>query len=435
MDKGLCIIIQPTVQSIQTIHQSLGCCPIVCLPVFKFKVMNGRKNCFFIKALLHKLCQRLSDCLFEVLFLITRGSLCHDCKKRLLVAAVIYAEYILADSLINQCLLHRRTGNRAKGKIQYLQGNIKFPVQTVSNGYRIGKVGVLLHILPLADGIFLYHPHRLFKPRFCFNLRIHIQPVKVGKICFVNICQLFCHIHISVEINIAVGGMIIGSVEIQKLLIGQHRNFLRVAAGFHPVSSMGIQRRGNFPAQKAVRVGQCSLHFIINHSVIGQLSRLIQLIMPALLAENSFILINVRIKYRIQINMHQILKILVVTACHRINCLVRICHGIQKGIQRALYQFHKGILYREIPGTAENGMFRNMRYSRGILRGGTESDIKNLVLIIIGNQRHSGTCLFVSAKTGQTMNVCYLPFFQHFICCQILYPHASSPCLILLFSH
>ena len=249
-------------------------------------------------------------------------------------------------------------------------------------------------------------------------------------------CQFLFHIHISIQINIAVGWMVISSVEIQEILIGKIRNIFRITAWFTSISGIREKVIHNLPFQNFIRWGESTFHLIIYNTVIFQRSFLLfQMIVPAFLTENLFSFIDIRIKYRIQINMHQILKILVVTACHRINCLVRICHGIQKGIQRALYQFHKGILYREIPGTAENGMFRNMRYSRGILRGGTESDIKNLVLIIIGNQRHSGTCLFVSAKTGQTMNVCYLPFFQHFICCQILYPHVSSPCLILLFSH
>ena len=55
--------------------------------------------------------------------------------------------------------------------------------------------------------------------------------------------------------------------------------------------------------------------------------------MPALLPEDFFVSVDVRIENRIQIDIHQILKIRVIAAGNRVNRLVRICHGIQKCIQ------------------------------------------------------------------------------------------------------
>ena len=46
--------------------------------------------------------------------------------------------------------------------------------------------------------------------------------------------------------------------------------------------------------------------------------------------ENLFSFIDIRIKYRIQINMHQILKILIIAAGYRIAGFIRISHGIQE---------------------------------------------------------------------------------------------------------
>ena len=57
------------------------------------------------------------------------------------------------------------------------------------------------------------------------------------------------------------------------------------------------------------------------------------MVIPALLAENLLFLVNVRVKNRIQINVHQILEILVITAGYRITGLIRVGHGIQEGIQ------------------------------------------------------------------------------------------------------
>ena len=54
--------------------------------------------------------------------------------------------------------------------------------------------------------------------------------------------------------------------------------------------------------------------------------------MPAFLPENLLLFIDIRMEYCIQIDMHQILKVLIITACYRIHGLVRIGHGIQKGV-------------------------------------------------------------------------------------------------------
>ena len=96
--------------------------------------------------------------------------------------------------------------------------------------------------------------------------------------------------------------------------------------------------------QNLVRGRKCTFHFVIYHTIIFQWSFwLLQMVIPSFLTENLFSLIDVRIKYRIQIHMHQILEILIITACHRIAGLVRISHGIQERIQRTFYQFHKRI--------------------------------------------------------------------------------------------
>ena len=68
------------------------------------------------------------------------------------------------------------------------------------------------------------------------------------------------------------------------------------------------------------------------------------MIVPAFLTENLFSFIDIRIKYRIQINMHQILKILIIAAGYRIAGFIRISHSIQERIQRTLYQFYERIL-------------------------------------------------------------------------------------------
>ena len=90
----------------------------------------------------------------------------------------------------------------------------------------------------------------------------------------------------------------------------------------------------NRAVQNLLRRREGALHFVVNHAVIGQrVGLLLHLVMPALLPEDFFVSVDVRIENRIQIDIHQILKIRVIAAGNRVNRLVRICHGIQKCIQ------------------------------------------------------------------------------------------------------
>ena len=120
--------------------------------------------------------------------------------------------------------------------------------------------------------------------------------------------------------------------------------------------------------------------------------------MPAFLTKNLLFFINIRVEYCIHINMHQVLEILVIAACHRITGLVRVGHGIQEGIQRALYQLHKWILQRKLAGAAQNTMFQNMWNTSAVLRRGTKGNGKYLILIIILDQNQSGSCFLMAYR-------------------------------------
>ena len=128
--------------------------------------------------------------------------------------------------------------------------------------------------------------------------------------------------------------MIIGAVEIQELLIRKLRNILRITAGFHAIGIIREKIIHDLSVQHLVRGRKCPLHLIIYDTIIGKRTfLLLQMVIPALLAENLLFLVNVRVKNRIQINVHQILEILVITAGYWITGLIRVGHGIQEGIQ------------------------------------------------------------------------------------------------------
>ena len=122
-------------------------------------------------------------------------------------------------------------------------------------------------------------------------------------------------------------------MKFQKFLIGKRWNHLRIAPRFQSVSNIRVKGIHDFPLHHIVRRGKSSLHLIVDHAVYGKLAlRAFHLIVPALLQKNIFLPVNIGVENRVEIHMHQILKILIVTACHGVHGLIGICHCIQKGI-------------------------------------------------------------------------------------------------------
>ncbi len=70
------------------------------------------------------------------------------------------------------------------------------------------------------------------------NGRIHRPFLKPAKILLIQPFQLLHNIHISVEIDKAVAGMIIALVETYKVLIGQVGNLCGISAGLKAVAGI-----------------------------------------------------------------------------------------------------------------------------------------------------------------------------------------------------
>ena len=182
------------------------------------------------------------------------------------------------------------------------------------------------------------------------DLRVDLDPVKRGEIGLVQISKALFHVHISIEENIAVGGVIISAVEVQKRLIGQVRDVYGIAAGLHSVRSMRIQRAVNAAGQHIIGRRKSSLHLIVDDAVNRDRAlRVLCLIMPALLAEDILLYIDVRIEHCVKIDVHQVLEIRVIAARHRIYSLIRVSHRVKECVERTLYQLNERVLDREIP--------------------------------------------------------------------------------------
>ena len=218
----------------------------------------------------------------------------------------------------------------------------------------------------------------------------------MGKIFFIKIFKLFFYVQVTVEENITVGRMIVFLMEGNKLFLSEVRNFFRIAAGLKGIRRIRHESLENFRVKKVLRGGSRSLHLIKHNAAVAQrFLRAFDFIMPALLHEDFLFLVHSRIEYGIKIHIHEILEVLVVTACNRIHCLIRVCHGVKERVERALYKFNKRFLQRIFSRTAERGVLYNMRHSCIILRRCPEGNRKHLIIIIVLYKEKTRAALFM----------------------------------------
>ena len=185
-------------------------------------------------------------------------------------------------------------------------------------------------------------------------------------------------------------------MKINKFLIGQRRDLGRIPAGLILIGRIRKQDFPRVPVQNALGRGKGALHFIVHHSVDGERAfRIRKLIVPSLLHENLWLPVNRRMEHAVQVYIHKILKILVIAAGHRVYGFVRIRHGVQKGIERPLYQLHKRILHGEFLRALQHTVLQNMGQARTVVRRGAESDKKYFVLIPVCHEENARAALFV----------------------------------------
>ena len=384
VDKGSRVVVQPCVQGAQSVDQSLGIEAVIGLPVLELKAVDAGKKRALVQSLVGDLSQRLLDGRDKLFFLFGIRIL-----GRHRVAGLPDAEFqkgvnFFSDSLVSERFFDRGAFRVAEHVVDDLEGQVQLGIQSVGRQGDIpGQVAAPLQFLLGLHGVVLESLGGLVEGRLKADLRVDFQPVKMRQIGLVQIGQPLLHIHVAVQVNVAVGRMIISSVKIQIGLISQIRNIDRVAAGLHGISCVRIERTVNTARQNIVRRRESPLHLVVDHAVHRDGAvRILCLVVPAFLAEYILLFIDIGIEYCVQIHVHQILEIRVVAACNRIDRLVRIGHGVEKSVQGSLYKFNKGVLDREIPRSAQHGVLNDMRHAGGIFRGRSKCDVEDFVVIL-----------------------------------------------------
>ena len=92
--------VKPAVQALQPIHQPLGRSPVICLPVFKLRIVHPGHKALFVYSLICKLPESAFDHCQKLALLLRPGAFGNHRKIRLKDSAVIPSENILPDTCI-----------------------------------------------------------------------------------------------------------------------------------------------------------------------------------------------------------------------------------------------------------------------------------------------------------------------------------------------
>jgi len=117
---------------------------------------------------------------------------------------------------------------------------------------------------------------------------------------------------------------------------------------------------------------------------------------PALLLKD--VRVKAGVKNRIKIHIDEVVEILDVLTGNGVARLVRIGHGIEKGLERTFQEFHKRLFQRVFPRAAENGMLQDVGHPRGVWGRRPKGDPKNLVLVVIDEGQEFTPCAAVAKK-------------------------------------
>ena len=176
--------------------------------------------------------------------------------------------------------------------------------------------------------------------------------------------------------------MIVPCVEIEEHLLRERWDRLGIAARLAAIRRIGIKCGHDAAAEQIVGRGECALHLVVDHAAVTQRSiRIVELVVPALLHQHLRIRAHGWIEHRIEVHVHQVLKVAVVSARNGVHRLVGERHRVEERIERALHKLDERLLQRILARAAEHGVLHDVRHARIIHGRRAETDRKDLVVV------------------------------------------------------
>jgi hypothetical protein len=241
----------------------------------------------------------------------------------------------------------------------------------------------LLLLVALARDVRRDHALGLVEERLRHDRGVHLAALELGEERVEDL-QALLDVVVAVEPHARVARMVKLSVELLELLEAQIRDHRRVAAGIDAVRVVREQRLLRLARQDAVRAAVHTLHLVEDDALERHLAlRLVELVVPSLLEERLLVLHAPRVEHRVQVDVDEVLEVLEVARRDGVARAVRVGHGVEEGVERALDELHEGLLDRVLARSAQHGVLEDVRDARAVRRGGAERHAERLVLVVI----------------------------------------------------
>ena len=143
--------------------------------------------------------------------------------------------------------------------------------------------------------------------------------------------QPFQGIVVAVESHQGVGGVVVFAVESGEVLEGEIRNVRGIAAVIEAIERIGKQSALHEFLQPGVGTGVDPFHFVVDYALDIECAVVGPLMPPALLSQNRRR--QPGKEYRVQVDIHQIVKILQIAAGDGIAGAVWIRERVEKGVE------------------------------------------------------------------------------------------------------
>ena len=391
------VVVEPQADRVEADHQALREAAGVALAGRKLDSVQAGAQRVAVQALVREALERLAHHAQKIV-LLSRVRAFRGQREIVLLQVLLHSAVdVRGDTRVQERLPQRGSRGLHERVLQDVERELQVRVAAVAAQEAHGQAALLVLVLLVRDrDLHLDLAHR--RERLLrSDLRVRFDRIVIREILAVQPGQPLFHIAVSVQEDIAVRGMIITLMEREEILVSQRGNLIGVAAGLVGVGIVREQCLLHPALDHLVGVRERALHLVIDDAVDLQLAvRILQLIVPALLAEDLLLAVDVRMQDRVHVDVHKVREIAVVAACDGIDGLIRIGHRVQERVQRAFRELDERILRGELPRAAQHRVFQNVGQARAVRGRGAESDGEDLVFVVVRHRQHTCAALFMA---------------------------------------
>ena len=334
-----------------------------------------------IDATLHELAHFALEAFLEHVRFLGLDALRFDHNEGLQDRFVHVVEHITCEPCLEQRLLQRCLVRTHKGIHEDVDSDDAFIVcrradHIAKTGARVFGRGVHLdHHIERFNRV-LNHERVRRACRFWRFVRrkvVHVQEL-----------EHLVDVEVAIERDVAVAQLIVTRVVVEEVFVGEVRDRARQAARLETIGGIGKERRLERVEEHVVRIGHDALHLVEHHAVIRERRvGALELVVPTLLFEDLFALVDGRMEHRIEIDIHKVHQVFLVRARNGIDCLVCEGHGVQERLHRALEQVHERLLHRELVRAAQHRMLQDVEDARIVHRWCLEANGEGFVVVFV----------------------------------------------------